>query len=116
MTKDELHLQRVFPLGTVKKSRPLMNATRGAMEEILDHRHQHCPNCGGLTPEIVFTYKGYEYVFTCTKIRKKGKVIAGTDYKKLHAFCEAEIRKPKKRRTESKLKCLSQKATANKLR
>jgi len=68
MTKDEMHLQRIFPLGNIKKSRSLMEAIRDAVEEILDHRHQHCPNCGSLTPEIHFTYRGYQYGFTCTEI------------------------------------------------
>jgi hypothetical protein len=95
MWRDETHLQRVFPLGNINRSRSLMNAIRNTVEEILDHRHQHCPNCGGLTPEIVFTYKGYEYYFTCTEIRRKKRVIAGTDYKKLRSFCNSKIQKPK---------------------
>jgi hypothetical protein len=95
MTKDEMHLQRIFPLGNIKKSRSLMEAIRDAVEEILDHRHQHCPNCGSLTPEIHFTYKGYQYGFTCTEIRKKNRIIAGTDYKKLRSYCDSKVRKPK---------------------
>jgi len=95
MWRDETHLQRVFPLGNKNRSRSFMTAIRSAVEEILDHRHQHCPNCGGLTPEIVFTYKGYWYYFTCTEIRKKKRVMAGTDYKKLRSFCSSKFQKPK---------------------
>jgi len=95
MWRDETHLQRVFPLGNINRSRSFMIGIRNTVEEILDHRHQHCPNCGGLTPEIIFTYKGYEYYFTCTQIRKKKRVIAGTDHKKLRSFCNSKFQKPK---------------------
>jgi len=95
MTKDEIHLQHVYPLRNIKQSKSLMEAIRSTVEEILEHRHQHCPNCGGLTPEIHFTYKGYEYHFTCTEIRKRKRVIAGTDYKKLRSYCDSKIKKSK---------------------
>jgi hypothetical protein len=95
MAKDEIHTQKIFPLGNIKRGRYLMEAIRDAVEEILEHRHQHCPNCGSLTPEIHFTYKGYQYGFTCTEIRKKKRIIAGTDYRRLRGYCDSKIRKPR---------------------
>jgi hypothetical protein len=43
----------------------------------------HCPNCGGLLPEIGFKYEGLTYHFTCYKIKKEEKAIVETDYAKL---------------------------------
>jgi hypothetical protein len=47
---------------------------------------EHCPNCGGLLPEIeVFGRDGKIYFFTCTRIVDKDQktVIAETDYERL---------------------------------
>lgn len=49
-----------------------------------------CSNCGGLIPEISFSYEHRHYTFTCTAIRDKDdKVIAETDYKILEKYCHA---------------------------
>lgn len=49
-----------------------------------------CKNCGGLTPEIKFSFGNWEYIFTCTGILdEKGKLIAKSDYKLLEKYCHA---------------------------
>jgi hypothetical protein len=96
MAKVEIHTQMIFPLRNIERARPLMKAIIDTVEKIREHRHQHCPNCGGLTPEIIFTYKGYKYSFTCHEIRnQKKRIIAETDYRKLRSYCDSKIRKPK---------------------
>jgi hypothetical protein len=50
---------------------------------------EHCPNCGGLLPEIeVFGEDGKHYFFTCTRIVDKNwkTIIAETNYSKLHEY------------------------------
>ena len=36
---------------------------------------KHCPNCGGILPELMFIFEGKEYWFTCFKIKENGKPI-----------------------------------------
>lgn len=47
----------------------------------------HCPNCGGILPELQFEYKGKTYCFTCYRIEKDGKAIVKTDYEKFAEYC-----------------------------
>jgi hypothetical protein len=44
---------------------------------------KHCANCGALIPELGFTYKGKEYVFTCYEVWGRDRLVAETTYQKL---------------------------------
>jgi len=48
----------------------------------------HCSNCGGILPELMFIFEGREYWFTCFKINENGKKIAETDYAKFCRYCK----------------------------
>lgn len=73
---------------------PSDKKTIKAIKELLREldKHQNCPACGGLVPELGFTYKGKEYSFTCHSIEEKGKVIAQTDYERFAKYCEARTK------------------------
>jgi hypothetical protein len=45
-----------------------------------------CEKCGGLPYDIVFSHKGVLYKFCLYKIEKDGKILAETDYEKLHEY------------------------------
>jgi hypothetical protein len=45
-----------------------------------------CGKCGGLPYDIVFTHSGTQYKFCLYKIQKEGKILAETDYEKLHEY------------------------------
>ena len=55
-------------------------------------RINNFPTCGGLPNEIGFEYNGATYYFTCYKIEKDGKVIAGTDYAKFGKYCNGGVK------------------------
>jgi len=48
---------------------------------------KHCPNCGGVLPELAFEYKGKRFRFTCYRIEENDKVIVKTDYAKFAKYC-----------------------------
>ena len=54
---------------------------------------KHCPNCGGMIPELSFEYKGKRFRFTCYMIEENGKTIAKTDYTKFAKYCKAMTEK-----------------------
>ena len=71
-------------------------------------KNVHCPNCGGLTPELVIVFDGKFYFFTCHEVKdlKTNKILLQTDYKQLKIYAEQKplldkIRK-KKRTAEAK--------------
>lgn len=45
-----------------------------------------CEKCGGLPYDVVFSHKGVLYKFCLYKIEKDGKILAETDYEKLHEY------------------------------
>jgi hypothetical protein len=45
-----------------------------------------CGKCGGLPYDIVITHEGVQYKFCLYKIQKDGKILAETDYEKLHEY------------------------------
>ena len=45
-----------------------------------------CKKCGGLPYDIVFSHNGVLYKFCLYKIEKDGKILAETDYEKLHEY------------------------------
>jgi hypothetical protein len=45
-----------------------------------------CEKCGGLPYDIVFSHKGVLYKFCLYKIQKDGKILAETNYEKLHEY------------------------------
>jgi len=49
---------------------------------------KNCPNCGGIIPELSFTYEDTTYFFTCYQILKNGVVTAKTDYTKFAKYCK----------------------------
>jgi len=51
-------------------------------------KEHHCPNCGGLLPELSVIFENKLYKFTCYEIEsmKTGKVLKKTDYKKLGEY------------------------------
>ena len=52
-----------------------------------------CPSCGGLIPNIKFSFRNEAYYFVCTEITDgKGKTIAETDYSLLEDYCKAKNR------------------------
>jgi hypothetical protein len=92
MIEDQVHPQEWLPLNNLNEGKELMKAIRQVLDEILTNPERICPNCGGIRPEIVFKYKDHNYFFTCWKIKKKNKVIAETDYKKVAKY-ESETSK-----------------------
>jgi hypothetical protein len=57
---------------------------RGFLDEI--DSQAICEKCGGLPYDIVFSHKGVLYKFCLYKIEKDGKILAETDYEKLHEY------------------------------
>ena len=58
------------------------------LENLHKGKYFMCPECGGILPEISFSYKHCHYKFICTKITDgKDNVIAETDYKLLERQC-----------------------------
>ncbi len=45
-----------------------------------------CEKCGGLPYDIVFSHNGVLYKFCLYKVEKDGKILAETDYEKLHEY------------------------------
>jgi hypothetical protein len=45
-----------------------------------------CEKCGGLPYDIVFSHNGVLYKFCLYKMEKDGKILAETDYEKLHEY------------------------------
>ncbi len=45
-----------------------------------------CEKCGGLPYDIVFNHEGVLFKFCLYKIEKDGKILAETDYEKLHEY------------------------------
>jgi hypothetical protein len=45
-----------------------------------------CEKCGGLPYDILFNHNGVLYKFCLYKIEKDGKILAETDYEKLHEY------------------------------
>ncbi|TRZ51063.1 MAG: hypothetical protein D4S01_05575 [Dehalococcoidia bacterium] len=92
MIKENKHYIMVFPLdkseGTILNlltPKQLRNELRKMLRNISENIN-HCPNCGGLLPEIGFTFEGKKYHFTCYKIVNEMDVkVAETDYDK---FCK----------------------------
>ena len=87
---DQIHITHWLPLNDLYYGRDLMKTLRKVVEEILNNPERICPNCGGMRPEIVFQYNGYNYFFTCWKIKKKNKKIAETDYEKMVEYFHEE--------------------------
>jgi len=56
---------------------------------------KNCPNCGGLIPELSFTFKGKTYFFACYMITEDEKVIAQTDYRKFAKYYNRLIEEKK---------------------
>lgn len=50
---------------------------------------QNCTKCGGIVPELSFTYKGKNYFFSCYMITENSRVKAQTDYRKFAKHCRA---------------------------
>jgi len=91
VTKEYVHNADVFPLdkneGTIfnlltpSKLQKELRKTLIRISQIT-----HCQGCGGLLPEVAFTFEGKKYRFTCYRIDDEdGKKIVGTDYEK---FCK----------------------------
>jgi len=73
-----------------------INQIRELLETLLDGKN-HCPNCGGLIPELSLVMAGKQFHFVCHEIAEQEKfswegdkekhtprkVLATTDYKKL---------------------------------
>ena len=63
-----------------------------AMKEIAkslnSKKEHHCPNCGGLLPELGIVLGNRCYIFTCHQVEstKTNKVLKETDYEKLSKF------------------------------
>ncbi len=69
--------------------------------KMLLEQKEHCPNCGGLVPELSFQMDGKQFTFTCHEIaemetwkffneketHKPRKVLAQTDYKQFAKYC-----------------------------
>ena len=57
-------------------------------------KEHHCPNCGGLLPELSVIFENKLYKFTCYEIEsmKTGKVLKKTDYKKFQNFLQNFLR------------------------
>jgi hypothetical protein len=49
-----------------------------------------CEKCGGLPYDMVFSHNGVQYKFCLYKIQKEGKVLAETDYEKLHEYTKKD--------------------------
>jgi hypothetical protein len=49
-----------------------------------------CEKCGGLPYDIVFSHKGVLFKFCLYKIEKDGKILAETDYEKLHEYTKKD--------------------------
>jgi hypothetical protein len=55
-----------------------------------------CPNCGGLQPNVKFSFENRSYEFVCTEITDgQGNIVAETDYKQLEEYCHAKNAKSK---------------------
>ena len=52
----------------------------------LDEEMSHCPNCGGIVPEICILYKGKVFKFTCYDIVRGKKSLLKTDYKLMESY------------------------------
>jgi hypothetical protein len=67
-----------------------------------------CEKCGGLPYDIVFSHKGVLYKFCLYKIEKDGKILAETDYEKLHEYTKksGEMMNIREMKTKTK-KCSS---------
>ena len=70
------------------KSRKIVKWLRESLKKDLAN-WKHCPNCGGILPELMFNFEGKEYWFTCYMIREDGKIIAETDYENFAGYCRA---------------------------
>ena len=48
----------------------------------------HCQSCGGLVPELAFTWNNHTFHFFCYEIRKgkRGTVVNHTQFQRLHDY------------------------------
>ncbi|MGA2681511.1 MAG: hypothetical protein ABSF44_06890 [Candidatus Bathyarchaeia archaeon] len=86
--KDEDHLIRIFYLDGPNSVAPkkIVELIRKFLKEKVN-AGEHCPNCGGIIPEVGFNCEGTDYIFSCVAIEKDGKMIAETDYAKFYKYC-----------------------------
>jgi len=59
---------------------------------------KHCPNCGGILPELMFSLEGKEYWFTCFMIRKDDETVAKTNYVKFGGYCMNHLKAKKEKK------------------
>ncbi len=73
---------------------------RKTLKTLLEQK-KHCPNCGGLVPELSFLMDGKEFLFVChaivqreswtwdaqKEIHTPQKTLAQTDYKQFAKYC-----------------------------
>jgi hypothetical protein len=76
---------------------------RGVLQALLT-KPDHCPNCGGLEPELSFSFQGKQFCFTCYLIEETAKIywdgkketkfprktLTKTDYAKLGEYCKGK--------------------------
>ena len=68
---------------------------RAFLEEI--DRDAICSKCGGLPYDMVFSHHEVLYKFCLYKIQKDGKILAETNYEKLHEYTKKGGEMMKKR-------------------
>jgi hypothetical protein len=68
----------------IKTSTPKGEGYKAFLDEI--DSNAKCEKCGGLPYDIVFNHKGVLFKFCLYKIEKDGKILAETDYEKLHEY------------------------------
>lgn len=90
MTKGKPQTHNGFIL-TLEDSEFMIGLREFLQEDMANPKH--CPNCGGMLPELSFDYKGKRFRFTCYMIEQDGKIIAKTDYAKFAKYCRAMTEK-----------------------
>ncbi|MFA5869611.1 MAG: hypothetical protein WC941_07935 [Candidatus Bathyarchaeia archaeon] len=68
----------------IDTSTPMGKGYREFLDEI--DSSARCEKCGGLPYDIVFSHKGALFKFCLYKIERDGKILAETDYEKLHEY------------------------------
>ena len=66
----------------------LVLAIKEIAKSLNSRKEHHCPNCGGLLPELGIVLGNRLYKFTCYEVEstKTNKVLRETDYKKLGEY------------------------------
>lgn len=91
---EQRHISKCFHLGEYPEESGIMlimplltreNMRKFLKKELL-RKGTHCPNCGGLLPEIKLYYEDIEYSFTCTKIMRNRENLAETDCTKFAQY------------------------------